>query len=228
MLVTQLIAKKRDGRTLSEVEIDYLVSGYTIGKIPDYQFSAFLMAAYIRGLDGKETFNLTKAMLNSGKTVDLSSISTPRIDKHSTGGVGDKVSLILAPLVAACGVTVPMVSGRGLGHTGGTLDKLESIPGFRTDLSLEEFNSNLKKIGICLIGQTEGIAPADKKIYALRDVTGTVEYIPFITASILSKKLAEGAEGVVFDVKVGQGAVMKTTSQARALAQSLIRSEEHT
>lgn len=222
MLVTQLIAKKRDGRTLSEVEIDYLVSGYTIGKIPDYQFSAFLMAAYIRGLDGKETFNLTKAMLNSGKTVDLSSISSPKIDKHSTGGVGDKVSLILAPLVAACGVTVPMVSGRGLGHTGGTLDKLESIPGFRTDLSLEEFNSNLKKIGICLIGQTEGIAPADKKIYALRDVTGTVEYIPFITASILSKKLAEGAEGVVFDVKVGQGAFMKTTSQARALAQSLI------
>src|SRR5574341_1996859 len=151
MLVTQLIAKKRDGRTLSEVEIDYLVSGYTIGKIPDYQFSAFLMAAYIRGLDGKETFNLTKAMLNSGKTVDLSSISSPKIDKHSTGGVGDKVSLILAPLVAACGVTVPMVSGRGLGHTGGTLEKLQSIPGFRTSLSIPEYKQLIKDVGVVLI-----------------------------------------------------------------------------
>jgi len=222
MLVSQLIAKKRDGQTLSEAEINYLVSGYTKGEIPDYQFSAFLMAAYLRGLDGQETFSLAKAMLNSGKIVDLSSISAPKIDKHSTGGVGDKVSLILAPLVAACGVTVPMVSGRGLGHTGGTLDKLESIPGFRTDLSLEEFKSNLEQIGLCLIGQTEEIAPADKKIYALRDVTGTVEFIPFITASILSKKLAEGADGIVFDVKVGQGAFMKTVPQARALARSLI------
>jgi len=222
MLVSQLIAKKRDGQTLSEAEINYLVSGYTKGEIPDYQFSAFLMAAYLRGLDGKETFYLTKAMLNSGKIVDLSIIYSPKIDKHSTGGVGDKVSLILAPLVAACGVTVPMVSGRGLGHTGGTLDKLESIPGFRTDLSIEEFKSNLEQIGLCLIGQTEEIAPADKKIYALRDVTGTVEFIPFITASILSKKLAEGGDGIVFDVKVGQGAFMKTLSQARALARSLI------
>jgi pyrimidine-nucleoside phosphorylase len=222
MLVSQLIAKKRDGRTLSEAEINYLVSGYTKGEIPDYQFSAFLMAAYLRGLDGQETFSLAKAMLNSGKIVDLSIIYSPKIDKHSTGGVGDKVSLILAPLVAACGVTVPMVSGRGLGHTGGTLDKLESIPGFRTDLSIEEFKSNLEQIGLCLIGQTEEIAPADKKIYALRDVTGTVEFIPFITASILSKKLAEGADGIVFDVKVSRGAFMKTASQARALARSLI------
>ena len=222
MLVSQLIAKKRDGQTLSKAEINYLVSSYTKGQIPDYQFSAFLMAAYLRGLDGQETFYLTKAMLNSGKIVDLSNIPSPKIDKHSTGGVGDKVSLILAPLVAACGVTVPMISGRGLGHTGGTLDKLESIPGFRTDLSIEEFKSNLEQIGLCLIGQTEEIAPADKKIYALRDATGTVEFIPFITASILSKKLAEGADGIVFDVKVGQGAFMKTASQARALARSLI------
>jgi len=222
MLVSQLIAKKRDGQTLSEAELSHLVSGYTKGEIPDYQFSAFLMAAYLRGLDGRETFYLTKAMLSSGEIVDLSSISTPKIDKHSTGGVGDKVSLILAPLVAACGVTVPMIPGRGLGHTGGTLDKLESIPGFRTDLSSEEFKSNLEKIGLCLIGQTEVIAPADKKIYALRDVTGTVEYIPFIIASILSKKLAEGTDGIVFDVKVGRGAFMKTLSQARALARSLI------
>src|SRR5574341_2553836 len=194
MLVTQLIAKKRDGRTLSEVEIDYLVSGYTIGKIPDYQFSAFLMAAYIRGLDGKETFNLTKAMLNSGKTVDLSSISSPKIDKHSTGGVGDKVSLILAPLVAACGVTVPMVSGRGLGHTGGTLDKLEAIPGFRVDLPVERFRAQVAELGCCLVGQTARIAPADRRLYALRDVTATVESIPLIAGSIMSKKLAEGID----------------------------------
>jgi len=222
MLVSQLIAKKRDGKTLTEAEVNYLISGYTKGEIPDYQFSAFLMAAYLRGLDGKETFYFTKSMLNSGETVELSSITSPKIDKHSTGGVGDKVSLILAPLVAACGVAVPMISGRGLGHTGGTLDKLDSIPGFRTDINLEEFKSNLRKIGVCLIGQTEEIAPADKNIYALRDVSGTVENIPFITASILSKKLAEGAEGIVFDVKVGQGAFLKTFTQAKALARSLI------
>jgi len=222
MLVTQLILKKREGGHLSESEIEQLVSGYTKGEIPDYQFSAFLMAAFLKGLDSKEIYYLTEAMLSSGKSVDLSRIAGPKIDKHSTGGVGDKVSLILAPLVAACGVTVPMIAGRGLGHTGGTLDKLESIPGYKTDLSLAKFTSVLEKIGLGIIGQTEEIAPADKKIYALRDVTATVDYIPFITASILSKKLAQGADGIVFDVKVGNGAFMKELSQARRLAQSLI------
>lgn len=222
MLVTRLILKKREGGHLTKPEIEQLVSGYTKGEILDYQFSAFLMAALLKGLDSKETYYLTEAMLNSGKTVDLSRISGPKIDKHSTGGVGDKVSLILAPLVAACGVTVPMIAGRGLGHTGGTLDKLESIPGLKTDLSLAEFKSGLEKIGLSIIGQTEEIAPADKKIYALRDVTAMVDYIPFITASILSKKLAEGADGIVFDVKVGSGAFMKELSQAGTLAKSLI------
>lgn len=222
MLVSQLILKKREGDALSRSEIGELVSGYTKGEIPDYQFSAFLMAAFLKGMNSKETFYLTEAMLDSGKRIDLSSIPGPKIDKHSTGGVGDKVSLILAPLVSACGVTVPMISGRGLGHTGGTLDKLESIPGFRTDLSLDEFKSNLQKIGLCLMGQTEQVAPADKKIYALRDVTATVDFIPFITASILSKKLTEGSDGIVFDVKVGDGAFMKNIRQAKALAGSLI------
>ncbi len=222
MLVTQLIAKKRDVKKLSQAEINFLVEGHTKGEIPDYQLSAFLMAAYLKGLDSEETFHLTKAMLDSGVKVDLNTITLPKIDKHSTGGVGDKVSLILAPMVAACGVAVPMISGRGLGHTGGTLDKLESIPGFRTDLSLKEFKANLEQIGLCLIGQTDEIAPADKKIYALRDVTATVNYIPFITASILSKKLAEGTEGVVFDVKVGNGAFMKSLPEAKSLARSLL------
>lgn len=222
MLAWQLILKKREGRSLSKSEIEQLVLGYTGGEIPDYQFSAFLMAAFLKGLDSKETYFLTEAMLNCGEILDLNSIPGPKLDKHSTGGVGDKISLILAPLVAACGVTVPMISGRGLGHTGGTLDKLESIPGFRTDLSLEQFKSNLQKIGLGMIGQTEEIAPADKKIYALRDVTATVDFIPFITASILSKKLAEGVKGIVFDVKVGNGAFMKKISEAKKLAKSLI------
>ena len=221
MRVYDLIVKKRNYGEHSYEEIQYLVDSYTRGEIPDYQISAWLMAAFLNGLNEKETFYLTKAMLFSGKTMDLSSISKSKIDKHSTGGVGDKVSLILAPAVAACGVAVPMTSGRGLGFTGGTLDKLESIPGFNVNLTESDFISVLKDVGYAMTGQTAQIAPADKKLYALRDVTGTVENIPFITASILSKKLAEGADGFVFDVKFGSGAFMKTKEEAALLARSL-------
>ncbi|MGK9475620.1 thymidine phosphorylase [Melioribacter sp. OK-6-Me] len=217
----EIIRKKRDGGKLSYQEIDFMVSNFTSGTIPDYQFSAFLMAAFIRGLDKFETSYLTESMLKSGRIIDLSTIEGSKIDKHSTGGVGDKTSLILAPIAAAAGIKVPMISGRGLGHTGGTLDKLESIPGFRTDLNLVEYKSVLKKCGAVMIGQTEEIAPADKLIYALRDVTATVESIPFITASIMSKKLAEGIEGLVLDVKTGSGAFMKKQSDAVKLATSL-------
>ncbi|MFQ6031563.1 MAG: thymidine phosphorylase [Candidatus Zixiibacteriota bacterium] len=217
-----IITKKRDKRRLSKEEIECFVSGYTKGTIPDYQASALLMAIFLNGMDAEETFNLTSSMMRSGKVVDLSSIPGIKVDKHSTGGVGDKVSLILAPLVAACGVSVPMISGRGLGHTGGTLDKLESVPGFKTDLSLKKFLRNLSDIGVCMIGQTGEIAPADKKIYDLRDVTGTVNCIPLITASILSKKLAEGASALVFDVKVGNGAFMRKEDEAIILAKNLI------
>ena len=220
-LAAELIAKKRDRKKLSEEEIRFLVSEFTSGSISDYQMAAFLMAAFIRGLDRRETFFLTLAMLESGRVFDLSSISVPKIDKHSTGGVGDKISLILAPWVAACGVGVPMISGRGLGHTGGTLDKLSAIPGFRSDYSIEEFTEILRRNNFFMAGQTMEIAPADKKIYALRDVTGTVPSIPLITASILSKKLAGGAEAILFDVKVGRGAFMRTPSQARELARWL-------
>jgi len=223
MRAYDIISEKRDGKKLSKAEIDFLVQGYTKGEIPDYQMSAFLMAVFLKGMDIEETVFLTFSIMRTGKILDLSGIPQVKIDKHSTGGVGDKVSLILAPLVASCGVCVPMLSGRGLGHTGGTLDKLESIPGFRTSLSLKEFERNLKKIGICIMGQTEDIAPADKRIYALRDVTATVESIPLITASILSKKLAEGADGVVFDVKVGKGAFMQDEEDAVSLAQTLIK-----
>jgi pyrimidine-nucleoside phosphorylase len=219
----ELISKKRDRKRLSQEEIEYFVSGYTKGAVPDYQASALLMAIFLNGMDAEETFNLTRSMMRSGKVVDLSSIPGRKVDKHSTGGVGDKVSLILAPLAAACGVTVPMISGRGLGHTGGTLDKLESIPGFRTDLALSRFQRNLADIGICMIGQTKEIAPADRRLYALRDVTGTVNSIPLITASILSKKLAEGADALVFDVKAGNGAFMPNQDQAILLAKSLIQ-----
>ncbi len=222
MRAYDIIIKKRDKKSHTLEEIDFLIQGYTSGLIPDYQVSAWLMAGFLNGLNEEETFFLTRAMLNSGKILDLSSILQPKIDKHSTGGVGDKISLILAPAVAACGVMVPMTSGRGLGFSGGTLDKLESIPGFRVDLSEKEFVSVLKKVGYVMSGQTETIAPADRKLYALRDVTGTVECIPFITASILSKKLAEGADAVVMDVKCGSGAFMKTIEDARALAQSLV------
>ena len=218
-----LLRKKRDGNRLKKEEIQYLINAYTKSKIPDYQFSAFLMAVYFQGMDFEETTHLTEAMLHSGKVLDLSDIKEPKVDKHSTGGVGDKVSLILAPLVASCGICVPMISGRGLGHTGGTLDKLESIPGFRTELTLQEFKKQLKKIGSAMIGQTAEIAPADKKIYALRDVTATVDSIPLITSSIMSKKLAEDLDGLVLDVKFGNGAFMQDFKKAKELAKTMIQ-----
>lgn len=218
-----MLMKKRNGEDLSSTEIEFIITGYTKGIIPDYQFSAFLMAIFFQGMSFKETTYLTKAMLYSGKRLNLSDIKIPKIDKHSTGGVGDKVSLILAPLVASCGVCVPMISGRSLGHTGGTLDKLESIPGFRTNLRLNEFKNQLKKINVGIIGQTEEIAPADKKIYSLRDVTGTVESIPLITASIMSKKLAEDLDGLVLDVKCGNGAFMRDYRKAKELAHYLVQ-----
>ena len=218
----ELIRKKRNGGILTRDEIDFLIQGYTKNKIPDYQFSALLMTIFLKGMTTEETASLTEAMLYSGKVINLSSIKGTKVDKHSTGGVGDKTSLILAPIVASAGVNVPMISGRGLGHTGGTLDKLESIPGFRTDLSLTEYKKVLRKCGAVLIGQTKDIAPADKLIYSLRDVTATVESIPLITASIMSKKLAEGIDGLVLDVKTGSGAFMRKTSDAIELANSLI------
>jgi pyrimidine-nucleoside phosphorylase len=223
MHIQEIISKKRDKEKLSSQEIEHFVSGYAQGQIPDYQASALLMAIYLNGLDAEETFELTRAMMNSGKVVDLKSIRGTKVDKHSTGGVGDKVSLILAPLVASCGVKVPMISGRGLGHTGGTLDKLESIPGFRTNLSLKKFEANLRDLGVCMIGQTDEITPADRKMYALRDVTGTVESIPLTASSIMSKKLAEGADAFVFDVTTGNGAFMQKRSEAVRLAKNLIQ-----
>jgi pyrimidine-nucleoside phosphorylase len=222
MNVPELIRKKREGKSLSIKEIDFLITNFIREKIPDYQIAAFLMAAFIKGLDKWETSALTSAMLFSGEILDLSSIPGIKVDKHSTGGVGDKTSLILAPIVAATGIKVPMISGRSLGHTGGTLDKLEAIPGYRTDLNLDEYKSVLEKCGAVLIGQTKEIAPADKMIYALRDVTATVESIPLITASIMSKKLAEGIDGLVLDVKTGSGAFMRKMKDAKELAQSLI------
>ena len=220
---TELIVKKRGGGTLTASEIDALVTGYVRGTVADYQMSAFAMAVFFQGMTPDEITALTLAMRDSGKVVDLSSVRGRKVDKHSTGGVGDKVSICLAPMVAAAGVAVPMVSGRGLGHSGGTLDKLEAIPGFRVDLTTEAFVKQVRSLGCSLIGQTKDIAPADKKLYALRDVTGTVESIPLITASILSKKLAEGIDALVLDVKVGRGAFMKTLPDARALAASLVR-----
>lgn len=222
MNTTELIRKKRNKENLTKEEILYLINSYTKNKIPDYQFSAFLMAVYFNGMSKDETSALTEAMLYSGKVLNLSSIPGIKIDKHSTGGVGDKTTLILAPIVAAAGVKVPMISGRGLGHSGGTLDKLESIPGFRTDLSLSEYKKALKEVGAVLIGQTKEIAPADKLIYALRDVTATVESIPLITGSIMSKKLAEGIDGLVLDIKTGNGAFMQKQKDAVQLANSLI------
>lgn len=223
MNTTELIRKKRNNETLTKEEILYLVNNFTKNKIPDYQFSAFLMSVYFNGMSKEETSALTEAMLYSGKVLNLDSIPGVKIDKHSTGGVGDKTSLILAPIVACAGVKVPMISGRGLGHSGGTLDKLESIPGFRTDLSITEYKKVLRKVGAVLIGQTKEIAPADKLIYALRDVTATVESIPLITGSIMSKKLAEGIDGLVLDVKTGNGAFMQKEKDAVALADSLIQ-----
>ncbi|MCU7492312.1 MAG: thymidine phosphorylase [Bacteroidota bacterium] len=222
MNTVELIRKKRNGEELSEVEIGFLIKSYIKNKIPDYQFSALLMAIFFNGMTTGETAALTKAMLYSGKVIDLKPIPGVKIDKHSTGGVGDKTSLILAPIAAAAGIKVPMISGRGLGHTGGTLDKLEAIPGFRTDLSLSQYKSVIKKCGTVLIGQTKDIAPADKLIYALRDVTATVESIPLITSSIMSKKLAEGIDGLVLDIKTGSGAFMREQKEARKLAEALI------
>ncbi|MEE9430607.1 MAG: thymidine phosphorylase [Melioribacteraceae bacterium] len=222
MNTVNLIKKKREGKVLSESEILFLIDSYTKKQIPDYQFSAFLMAGFLNGFTKKETKALTEAMLYSGKIIDLSEIPGAKVDKHSTGGVGDKTSLIIAPIVAAAGINVPMISGRGLGHSGGTLDKLESIPGFKTNLSLAQYKKIIKKCQAVLIGQTKDVAPADKLIYALRDVTATVESIPYITASIMSKKLAEGIDGLVLDVKTGSGAFMKQTKDAKALALSLM------
>src|ERR1035438_992068 len=222
MNVIEIIKKKRDREELSRNEINFIVESFTKNKTPDYQFSAFLMATYLNGMNVAETSYLTEAMLYSGKVIDLKSVKGVKVDKHSTGGIGDKTSLIIAPIAAAAGVPVPMISGRGLGHTGGTLDKLESIPGFRTDLTLEKYKNAVKKCGVVLIGQTKEIAPADKVIYSLRDVTGTVESIPLITASIMSKKLAEGIDGLVLDVKTGSGAFMEELKDARALATSLV------
>ncbi|HEX3876282.1 MAG TPA: pyrimidine-nucleoside phosphorylase [Bryobacteraceae bacterium] len=222
MRTVDLIQRKRDGEELAPDEISLLIDGYTSGEIPDYQMSAFLMAVYFSGMTDRELSRLTECMLRSGETVDLSSVPGIKVDKHSTGGVGDKTSFIVAPLAAAAGVVVPMMSGRALGHTGGTLDKLESIPGFRTDLTPEEFTKQLGEHGLAFIGQTEQLAPADRKLYALRDVTATVESIPLISSSIMSKKLAEGVDALVLDVKVGNGAFMKKQVDARRLAQAMV------
>jgi pyrimidine-nucleoside phosphorylase len=222
MRAVDIIARKRDGDALTREEIRNFVTGVTDGTWPDYQASALLMAIVLRGMTPEETAWLTDAMVHSGVRVDLSAIPGIKVDKHSTGGVGDKTSLILAPIAASCGVPIPMMSGRGLGHTGGTLDKLESIPGFRVGLSLDELKAALAKTGCGLVGQTDQIAPADKKLYALRDVTATVESIPLISASIMSKKIAEGIGALVMDVKTGSGAFMKTEADSRRLAESLV------
>jgi pyrimidine-nucleoside phosphorylase len=222
MRTVDLIQRKRDGEELAPEEIEFLVDGYTRGDIPDYQMSSFLMAVFFSGMSDREVSRLTECMLRSGDTVDLSGIAGVKVDKHSTGGVGDKTSFIVAPLAAAAGVVVPMMSGRALGHTGGTLDKLESIPGFRTNLTAEEFQKQLAELGLCFIGQTDELAPADRKLYALRDVTATVESIPLISSSIMSKKLAEGVDALVLDVKVGNGAFMKKQVEARRLAQTMV------
>ena len=222
MIAVDLIRKKRDGGALDRPEIDYFIRGVTTGSVPDYQASALLMAIVLRGMSSEETAALTDAMVRSGVRMTYPDLDGVAVDKHSTGGVGDKTSLILAPLVAACGGWVPMMSGRGLGHTGGTLDKLEAIPGFRTALSLDELRVALRTVGCAMLGQTSEIAPADKKLYALRDVTGTVESIPLICASIMSKKIGEGIGGLVLDVKTGAGAFMKTRDDSKRLAAALV------
>ncbi|MGI5863151.1 MAG: thymidine phosphorylase [Myxococcales bacterium] len=218
----ELIKRKRDGGKLEAAEIAEFIAGYTSGSVADYQMAAMCMAIFFKGLDDAELAAWAGAMLRSGEVIDLSDVPGVKVDKHSTGGVGDKVSLALAPLAAACGVPVPMISGRGLGHTGGTLDKLESIPGFRVDLGVDRYRELVAKIGVCLIGQTATVVPADKKLYALRDVTATVDCIPLIASSIMSKKLAEGIDALVLDVKVGSGAFMKTLEDARTLARTMV------
>jgi pyrimidine-nucleoside phosphorylase len=226
MRAVDLIRTKRDGGELDRAALEWFVAGVTDGSLPDYQASALLMAIVLRGMTARETAALTDAMVRSGVRVEYPGLVHRPVDKHSTGGVGDKTSLILAPLAAACGAPVPMMSGRGLGHTGGTLDKLESIPGFRTRLYLDELRRAIATVGCAMIGQTSEVAPADRKLYALRDVTGTVESIPLITASIMSKKIAEGVGGLVLDVKCGDGAFMKTEADARKLAESLVATGE--
>lgn len=222
MRTVDLIHRKREGEELSAEEIQFLVDGYTRGEIPDYQISAFLMAVFFSGMSDREVSALTEQMIGSGSLVDLSSVEGIKVDKHSTGGVGDKTSLIASPIAASAGVVVPSIAGRGLGYTGGTLDKLESIPGFRTDLTIDEFRAQLSSIGIAFIGQTPEVAPADTKLYALRDATATVDSIPLIASSVMSKKLAEGMDAVVLDVKVGSGAFMKKQVDARRLAQMMV------
>jgi pyrimidine-nucleoside phosphorylase len=222
MDAVSIIRKKRDGHRLESSEIAAFINRYTHGEIPDYQAAALAMAIFFQGLDADETADLTNAILHSGEVMDFADVPLPKVDKHSTGGVGDKTSLIIAPVAAAGGLAVPMISGRGLGHTGGTLDKLESIPRFRTRLTLAEFHEAVRHTGAGLIGQTDELAPADRKLYALRDVTGTVESIPLISASIMSKKLAEGIDALVLDVKVGSGAFMKTRDRARELAERMV------
>ncbi len=222
MLPQWIIEKKRNGEALSDEEVGLFIDGYVRGEIPDYQMAALAMAIYFKGMSPRETATLTRVMMQSGDLVDTASIGLPKVDKHSTGGIGDKLSIPLAPLVACCGVAVPMISGRGLGITGGTLDKLESISGYRTGLSVPEFIRVLQECGCSMIGQTDRIVPADRKLYALRDVTATVPSIPLIVSSIMSKKLAEGIDGLVLDVKCGRGAFMKTRVEARALAEGLV------
>lgn len=222
MRMVDLIIKKRDGEKLSKDEIKNIIDDYVAGKIPDYQISAFLMAVYFKGMDKEEQFALTDAMLNSGQQIDLTPIKGIKVDKHSTGGVGDKTSLVVAPLAASFGVKMAKMSGRGLGHTGGTLDKLEAIPGFKIEVSPEAFFKQVNEIGLAIIGQSSNITPADKKLYALRDVTGTIESTPLIASSIMSKKLASGADHIVLDVKVGKGAFMKDVDSARSLAKAMV------
>ncbi len=222
MRAVDVILKKRAGHELSPDEIKFFIDGFTRGEVPDYQASALAMAVFFRGMTPPETVALTEAMMRTGSVLEFPDLPGPKVDKHSTGGVGDKTSLILAPLAAACGVYVPMISGRGLGHTGGTLDKLEAIPGFHVSLSLDEFRQVLKKCRLGLIGQTPEIAPADRRLYALRDVTGTVESMPLIAASIMSKKMAEGIDALILDVKTGDGAFMSTLDDSRALARAMV------